>query len=296
MLSYVTQDEGKDRADREMVAPWFKFLWESFRAMLEILRNNAKLEALYAMVANRALQFCLSYQRSTEFRRLCDILRNHLKNLDQPQRSKQMRMVDMPDLTKPDTCRRYLETRFEQLRVAAELGMWQEAFRSIEDIFNLIAISQKSGGRPPRPELMATYYMRMTQIFRMSGSMLYLGFAWFKLFSLYSLHLKTLSEQDQATMVRPSPLSARPPCATRPSPHPKATPPRSFSPPPLPLPIRRRPRSSSRRCPSCPSTGTSRRAPRTLRWSRIAWSAWPTSSACPTSATTSLRLSPAARW
>jgi len=198
MLSYVTQEESKDRTDRELVAPWFKFLWESYRSMLEILRNNAKLEALYAMVATRALRFCLQYQRSTEFRRLCDILRNHLKNLDLPQR-RNMRQ-EMPDLTKPDTSRRYLETRFEQLRVAAELGMWQEAFRSIEDIFNLIAISQKSGGKVPTPALMATYYLRMTQIFRMSGSMLYLGFAWFKLYVLFNMHLKTLAQEELSTM------------------------------------------------------------------------------------------------
>lgn len=129
-----------------------------------------------------------------------------MKNLDQPQRKSSR--LDMPDLTKQDTCRRYLDTRFEQLRVAADLGMWQEAFRSIEDIFNLIAISQKSGGRPPRPELMAVYYQRMTQIFRMSNSMLFLGFTWYKLFSLYNLHLKTLSLQDQSTMASAVVLSA----------------------------------------------------------------------------------------
>jgi len=212
MLSYVMQEETRDRADREHVAPWFKFLWEAYRSMLEILRNNARLEGLYAGVANRALAFCLQYRRSTEFRRLCDILRNHLKNLDTPQR--RMPRADLPDLTKSDTSRRYLQTRFEQLRVASELSMWQEAFRSVEDIFNLIAISQKGGGRPPRPELMATYYLRMTQIFRMSysasmaGSLLYLGFAWFKLYSLYAIHLRTLSAEDEATLASAVVLSA----------------------------------------------------------------------------------------
>lgn len=28
-----------------------------------------------------SLQFCLAYKRTTEFRRLCDIVRNHLANL-----------------------------------------------------------------------------------------------------------------------------------------------------------------------------------------------------------------------
>ncbi len=51
------------------------------RNVLDILRNNSRLEALYAMGANRAFQFCLHYKRTTEFRRLCDILRNHLSNL-----------------------------------------------------------------------------------------------------------------------------------------------------------------------------------------------------------------------
>lgn len=49
MLSYVSGEKGKDRSDREHVTPWFKFLWETYRTVLEILRNNSKLEALYAV-------------------------------------------------------------------------------------------------------------------------------------------------------------------------------------------------------------------------------------------------------
>lgn len=36
----------------------------------------------YAMTACRAFGFCLTYKRHTEFRRLCDILRQHLANIN----------------------------------------------------------------------------------------------------------------------------------------------------------------------------------------------------------------------
>ena len=52
MLSYVSGEKGKERMEKETVTPWFKFLWETYRSVLEILRNNCKLEALYAVQQN----------------------------------------------------------------------------------------------------------------------------------------------------------------------------------------------------------------------------------------------------
>ncbi|KAE8705573.1 Eukaryotic translation initiation factor 3 subunit A [Hibiscus syriacus] len=187
MLSYVSGEKGKDRSDRELVTPWFKFLWETYRTVLEILRNNSKLEALYAMTAHRAFQFCKQYKRTTEFRRLCEIIRNHLANLN-----KYKDQRDRPDLSASESLQLYLDTRFEQLKIATELGLWQEAFRSVEDIHGLMSIVKKA----PKASLMGVYYANLTEIFRTSGSHLYHAYAWFKLFSLQKSFNKNLGQKD----------------------------------------------------------------------------------------------------
>ncbi|KAJ0250280.1 Eukaryotic translation initiation factor 3 subunit A [Hirschfeldia incana] len=186
-LSIVSGEKGKDRSDRELVTPWFKFLWETYRTVLEILRNNSKLEALYAMTAHKAFQFCKQYKRTTEFRRLCEIIRNHLANLN-----KYRDQRDRPDLSAPESLQLYLDTRFDQLKVATELGLWQEAFRSVEDIYGLMCMVKKT----PKSSLLMVYYSKLTEIFWISSSPLYHAYAWFKLFSLQKNFNKNLSQKD----------------------------------------------------------------------------------------------------
>ncbi|KAF5827767.1 eukaryotic initiation factor [Dunaliella salina] len=188
MLSYVSGDKSKDRTDRELVTPWFRFLWESYRSVLEILRTNPKLEALYAMIANKAFQFCLQYRRTAEFRRLCDILRQHLMNLTNRYRENRD--------ASPDQLQVHMETRFEQLKVACELELWAEAFRSVEDIQALIALAKKA----PKQQLMATYYSRLTQIFAVSKNHMYHAYAWLKLFNFSKSFNKNMTPQDLQMM------------------------------------------------------------------------------------------------
>ncbi|KAL1833496.1 hypothetical protein ACET3Z_003147 [Daucus carota] len=187
MLSYVSGEKGKDRSDRELVTPWFKFLWETYRTVLEILRNNSKLMALYADTAHRAFQFCKQYKRTTEFRRLCEIIRNHLANLN-----KYRDQRDRPDLSAPESMQFYLDTRFEQLKIATELELWQEAFRSVEDIYGLTCMVKKM----PKTSWMAVYYAKLTEIFWISSSHLYHAYAWFKLFQLQKSFNKNLNQKD----------------------------------------------------------------------------------------------------
>lgn len=85
------------------------------------------------MTAHRAFQFCKQYKRTTEFRRLCEIIRNHLANLN-----KYRDQRDRPDLTAPESLQLYLDTRFEQLKVATELELWQVCIYSYVPVVYLL--------------------------------------------------------------------------------------------------------------------------------------------------------------
>ena len=81
LLSTMSSDPLQTQRDSALLLPRLKFLWESYRAVLDILRSNSKLERMYHLTAVGALRFCATYRRRTEFRRLCDMLRMHLGNL-----------------------------------------------------------------------------------------------------------------------------------------------------------------------------------------------------------------------
>lgn len=175
LLSTVSGEQSRDRTDRAIVTPWLKFLWETYRTVLDILRNNARLEIMYQTTATQAFDFCLKYARKTEFRRLCELLRNHVQTA--AKYSAQMHAINLND---PDTLQRHLETRFQQLNVAVELELWQEAFRSVEDIHTLLNLSK----RPPKNIMMANYYEKLTRIFLVGENYLFHAAAWSRYYNL----------------------------------------------------------------------------------------------------------------
>ena len=53
LLSAVSGEDTQDRTDRAILTPWVKFLWESYRQCLDLLRNNNSVEKLYQDIAQQ---------------------------------------------------------------------------------------------------------------------------------------------------------------------------------------------------------------------------------------------------
>ncbi|KAM9808732.1 eukaryotic translation initiation factor 3 subunit A [Syngnathus typhle] len=191
LLSAVSGEDTQDRTDRLLLTPWVKFLWESYRQCLDLLRNNSKVERLYHDIAQQAFKFCLQYTRKAEFRKLCDNLRMHLSQIQ-----RHHNQSTAINLNNPESQSMHLETRLVQLDSAISMELWQEAFKAVEDIHGLFALSKK----PPKPQLMANYYNKVSTVFWKSGNALFHACTLHRLYHLSREMRKNLTQEEMQRM------------------------------------------------------------------------------------------------
>ena len=191
MLSAVSGEDAQDRSDRKILMPWVKFLWESYCQCLELLRTNVRVERLYHDIAQQAFRFCLKYQRKTEFRKLCDKLRNHLDLI-----LKQTPSPVTINLNNAETQQMNLDTRLVQLDAAIQMELWQEAYKAVEDIHGLMTLSKKVF----QPKMMANYYQKLALVFWKSGNLLFHAAAVSKHFQLTREMKRNISGDELARM------------------------------------------------------------------------------------------------
>lgn len=191
LMSAVCGEDAQDRSDRTILLPWVKFLWESYCQCLELLRVNSHCEKLYHDIARMAFHFCLKYNRKMEFRKLSEKLRKHLDDIGKV--STQSANVN---ISKPETQQLNLETRLNQLDSAIQMELWQEAYKAIEDIHGLMALSSK----PPQSRTMANFYQKLAMVFWKAGNQLFHAAALLRNFQLFRDLKKAISDDELQRM------------------------------------------------------------------------------------------------
>ncbi|SCU93031.1 LAME_0F02410g1_1 [Lachancea meyersii CBS 8951] len=196
LISAAEEEQSVAGFNDEAITSWLRFTWESYRAVLDLVRNNSQLEHTYSGVVNRTMNFCLKYNRKNEFKRLAEMLRQHLDSANyqhKPAGAQQKYNNYTVDLSDASTLQRYLDQRFQQVNVSVKLELWHEAFRSIEDVHHLMAISK----RAPKPPVLANYYENLAKIFFVSGNYLLHAAAWEKFYKLYLTNPKATKADFQ---------------------------------------------------------------------------------------------------
>ena len=113
-----------------------KFIWETYKILLDITKTNSKLFTLYSQILKAAFDFCKENKRTAEFKRLSDSVRNYLQTLIKSQ--KKQNFLNKVQLSNPEVLKTLIQMRLNQINTATYLEQWLEAFKTAEDIIYLI--------------------------------------------------------------------------------------------------------------------------------------------------------------
>ncbi|CAD7971891.1 unnamed protein product [Amoebophrya sp. A120] len=186
----VREQEKKEREVLENI----RFMWETYKQILDVFKTNGKTEDLYNETAQRALTFCMENRRTNEFKKLCDLLRNNYQNLFKRASATGVYPPHAVNPTDKDTIGRTIDTRCFQLKVSGELALWKECFNTAEDLYSLMT------KKKPRAATLAQYYDFLSQICFKSGSFLFHAYALVRNYTLHKINQKSFQGEEKTRM------------------------------------------------------------------------------------------------
>jgi len=132
----------EELGEKERLLPKITFFTEVCRIILDTLRLNSRLLYLYNQVAVSLFEFCLRFQCMKEYRRLAETLHAHFYQIQKASKNPEVfnnSKIPYPvRLDDDDALSKLLELRHHQLEFALKMEEWSDAFRTSENIYNLI--------------------------------------------------------------------------------------------------------------------------------------------------------------
>eukprot|EP01132_Coremiostelium_polycephalum_P004252 gene4252-5321_t len=163
--------------------PLFRFFFEAFRTMIDTLKlgNLVKFEPLFFKVVTQALNFTLNNQRKLEFGNFSEILRTLMETL----------FKNPGQIIPESTINMHIEIRFNQINIALNLGLYNLAYKSIEEINMMFSYLPK-----PKSHVLATYFQKLAQIYWITNAHLLHAYSLYKHYFYHKNYNTNFSQED----------------------------------------------------------------------------------------------------
>ncbi|CAK0850751.1 unnamed protein product [Prorocentrum cordatum] len=201
LLRSIQQGDTRQQSQDRDVHVHFRFLWDTYKLILDVLKSGNRLEDVYHETSQHAMEFCRANERPQEFKRLCETLRKNFADLHKHGVSGKAAQTQV-NPSNPDTVLRTLDTRTKQLQIATELDLWRESYNIANEMFELMA-------KVPRvkPRLRSQYYDFLGQIFWKADNHLFHAFACLKNLNITKAGKQDLSKEELSLLASKAVLS-----------------------------------------------------------------------------------------
>jgi hypothetical protein len=164
-----------DLLEKDRLLPKITFFMETYRIIMDTLRQNNRLMDLYNLSGTRLLDFCCKYKCKKEFLKASKTLHDHFQYILKAAKAPEhMGKIPYPVTLKDDECvSKLLDMRQTQLEYALKMGEWSDAFRTSEIIFHLINRREK---HVPK-QILEQFYTNLASVFWKSGNDLFHTYA-----------------------------------------------------------------------------------------------------------------------
>ncbi|CAG9326073.1 EIF3A [Blepharisma stoltei] len=192
LLLASTMPVQHEREKAEIITNSLKFLWETYKLCLDILKTNGKMVTAYKDTAIQALDFCFRHKRHFECKRLCETLRVHLQNIIKNHKNMATTLNYYISLDDEETISSLIKIREKQIDVCMDLDLWQEAFKTAEDTHHLMQY------RKNPPASLVRYWGSLARVFWKAGHYLFHAYAHYLCLITHRRHNKSFSgEKDK---------------------------------------------------------------------------------------------------
>lgn len=177
------------------------FFIEVCKIILDTLRQNSKMIDFYNQTATRVFDFCAKYRYRLEYTRVAETLHNHfnqiIKQSKHPELLIQSKIPFPIKLDEEDALQKVLELRYHQLKIALQMKIWSDAFRTTENIYQLINRQKHHASR--MKQILSDFFANLAEIFWQSEFYLFHAYAIMNLQQIIKFN-KTLTESEKAKM------------------------------------------------------------------------------------------------